>query len=78
MTGIIAEDITKKDVPVLYEMSKLDEALKLFEISDYNMLPVLDTDSGKLLGVVRQEEAFAYYRKQLNLYGSDQYESQKT
>ena len=78
LTGIIAEDITKKDVPVLYEMSKLDEALKLFEISDYNMLPVLDTDSGKLLGVVRQEEAFAYYRKQLNLYGSDQYESQKT
>ena len=78
LTGIIAEDITKKDVPVLYEASKLDEALKLFEISDYNMLPVLDTDSGKLLGVVRQEEAFAYYRKQLNLYGSDQYESQKT
>ena len=78
LTGIIAEDITKKDVPVLYETSKLDEALKLFEISDYNMLPVLDTSSGKLLGVVRQEEAFAYYRKQLNLYGSDQYESQKT
>ncbi len=78
LTGIIAEDITKKDVPVLYETSKLDEALKLFEISDYDMLPVLDTESGKLLGVVRQEEAFAYYRKQLNLYGSDQYESQKT
>ena len=78
LTGIIAQDITKKDVPVLYEFSKLDEALKLFEISDYNMLPVLDTDSGKLLGVVRQEEAFAYYRKQLNLYGSDQYESQKS
>jgi CIC family chloride channel protein len=77
LVGIIAEDITKKDVPVLYETSKLDEALKLFEISDYNMLPVLDTESGKLLGVVRQEEAFAYYRKQLNLYGSDQYESQK-
>ena len=78
LTGIIAQDITKKDVPVLYEFSNLDEALKLFEISDYNMLPVLDTDSGKLLGVVRQEEAFAYYRKQLNLYGSDQYESQKS
>jgi CIC family chloride channel protein len=78
LTGIIAKDITKKDVPVLNETSKLDEALKLFEISDYNMLPVLDTSSGKLLGVVRQEEAFAYYRKQLNLYGSDQFESQKT
>jgi len=28
--------------------------------------------------VVRQEEAFAFYRKQLNLYGSDQYESQRS
>ena len=77
LAGIIAEDITKKDVPVLDETSKLDEALKLFEISDYDMLPVLDSENGKLLGVVRQEEAFAYYRKQLNLYGTDQYESQK-
>ena len=78
LAGIIAEDITKKDVPVLDETSKLDEALKLFEISDYDMLPVLNTGSGILLGVVRQEEAFAYYRKHLNLYGSDQYESQKS
>ncbi|NHQ60353.1 chloride channel protein [Chlorobium sp. BLA1] len=78
LVGLIAEDIVKKDVPVLYETSKLDEALKLFEISDYDMLPVLDTNNGKLLGVVRQEEAFAFYRKQLNLYGSDQYESQRS
>ncbi len=35
------------------------------------MLPVIDSESSMLLGVVRQEEAFAYYRKQLNLYGSD-------
>ncbi len=35
------------------------------------MLPVLDSKSSQLLGFVRQEEAFAYYRKPLNLYGSD-------
>ncbi len=75
LVGLIAEDIVKKDVPVLYDTSQLDETLKLLEISDYYMLPVLDSKSGKLLGVVRQEEAFAYYRKQLNIYGSDQYES---
>ena len=77
LAGLIAEDIVKKDVPVLYDTTKLDEALKLFEITDFNMLPVLDDQSNMLLGVVRQEEAFAFYRKQLNLYGSDQYESQK-
>jgi chloride channel protein, CIC family len=71
LAGLIAVDITKKNVPVLYDTSKLDEALKLLEISDYDMLPVLDSKSSQLLGVVRQEEAFAYYRKQLNLYGSD-------
>ena len=75
LIGLIAEDIVKKGVPVLYNSTKLDEALKLFEITDYNMLPVLDSESGMLLGVVRQEEAFAYYRKQLNLYGSDPYEN---
>lgn len=77
LVGLIAEDIVKKDVPVLYDTTKLDEALKLFEITDFSMLPVLDDQSNMLLGVVRQEEAFAYYRKQLNLYGSDQHESQK-
>jgi len=78
LVGLIAADIVKKDVPRLYNTSKLDEALKLFEISDYDVLPVLDTRSSTLLGVVRQEEAFAYYRKQLNLYGSDQYEGARS
>jgi len=78
LVGLIAEDIVKKDVPVLYDTTKLDEALKLFEITDFNMLPVLDDKKDMLLGVVRQEEAFAYYRKQLNLYGSDLHESQRS
>ena len=62
----------------MYDTTKLDEALKLFEITDFNMLPVLDDQSNMLLGVVRQEEAFAYYRKQLNLYGSDHQEGNKS
>jgi chloride channel protein, CIC family len=77
LVGLIAEDIVKKDVPILFNTSKLDEALKLFEISDYDVLPVLDNRNSTLLGVVRQEEAFAYYRKQLNLYGTDQFDGQK-
>lgn len=78
LVGLIAEDIVRKNVPVLYATTKLDEALKLFEITDFNMLPVLDDKDNTLLGVVRQEEAFAYYRKQLNLYGSNQYEHPKS
>ncbi|MDP8305505.1 MAG: chloride channel protein [Candidatus Chlorobium antarcticum] len=73
--GLIAEDVVKKEVPVLYDSSKLDEALKFFEVADYtNVLPVISKRSGKLLGIVRQEEAFSYYRKQMNLYGSDSIE----
>lgn len=73
MPGLIADDVVKKDVPLLYDSSTLDEALKFFEIADYtNVLPVISKGSGKLLGIVRQEEAFSYYRKQMNLYGSDQ------
>uniref|UniRef100_Q3AQR7 Chloride channel, putative n=1 Tax=Chlorobium chlorochromatii (strain CaD3) TaxID=340177 RepID=Q3AQR7_CHLCH len=68
---LIADDIVNKNVPVLYTNSRLDEALKLFELSDYDILPVLDTKNNILQGVLRQEKAFASYRKQLNLYGSD-------
>jgi len=71
LTGIIAADIVRKEVPVLYDTSRLDEALKIFEITDYGILPVLSRKSSKLLGVIRQDEAFSYYRKQMNLYGSD-------
>lgn len=71
LTGIIAADIVSKEVPVLYDTSRLDEALKIFEITDYGILPVLSRKSSKLLGVIRQDEAFSYYRKQMNLYGSD-------
>ena len=69
--GLIAEDLVKKNVTVLYDNSKLDEALKVFEISDYTALPVISHSNGKLLGVVKQDEAFSYYRKQMNLIGTD-------
>ena len=73
-TGLIADDVVKKDVPVLSSNAKLDEALKLFEISDYTVLPVVDHESGRLLGILKQDEAFSYYRKQMNIYGSDRME----
>jgi len=74
-TGLIADDVVKKDVPVLSSTAKLDEALKLFEISEYTVLPVVDHESGRLLGILKQDEAFSYYRKQMNIYGSDRMES---
>jgi chloride channel protein, CIC family len=77
LIGKKAGDILKSDVPVLHENSKLDEALKLFEITDYDILPVLDSMSERLIGVVRQTDAFSSYRKQLNLMVSDNDESEK-
>lgn len=73
--GISAGDVVKKDVPFLADTAKLDEALKLFEISDYTMLPVIETESGRLVGIVKQDEAFSYYRKQMNIYSADRTES---
>ncbi|HHE08009.1 MAG TPA: chloride channel protein [Chlorobaculum parvum] len=70
-TGMIADDLVKKNVTVLYDTSKLDEALKIFEISEYSILPVVSSSSGKLLGILKQDEAFSYYRKQMNLIGEN-------
>lgn len=69
--GMIADDLVKKNVTVLYDTSKLDEALKIFEISGYSTLPVVEHHTGKLLGILKQDEAFSYYRKQMNLIGED-------
>jgi len=69
--GMIADDLVKKNITVLDDTSKLDEALKIFEISDYSVLPVVDHNTGKLLGILRQYEAFTWYRKQMNLIGED-------
>ncbi|NTU54217.1 MAG: chloride channel protein [Chlorobiaceae bacterium] len=70
-TGMIADDLVKKKVTVLYDTSRLDEALKIFEIADYSTLPVVANDTGKLLGILKQDEAFSYYRKQMNLIGEE-------
>ncbi|MBN1928360.1 MAG: chloride channel protein [Chlorobiaceae bacterium] len=69
--GMIADDLVKKNVTVLYDTSKLDEALKIFEISEYSTLPVVASGTGKLLGILKQDEAFSYYRKQMNLIGEN-------
>ncbi|NTW73811.1 MAG: chloride channel protein [Chlorobiaceae bacterium] len=70
-TGLIAEDLVKRNVTLLFESSKLDEALKIFELSDYTYLPVISSENNQLLGVIKQEDTFAYYRKQMNLIGTD-------
>ncbi|NTV25090.1 MAG: chloride channel protein [Chlorobiaceae bacterium] len=75
VTGLIAEDIVKKNVTVLYDTSKLDEALKIFEITDHSILPVVSSSNGRMLGVVRQDDTFSYYRKQMNLITTDENDS---
>lgn len=70
--GMIAEDLVRKNVTTLYDTSKLDEALKIFEITDYTYLPVVSSESGQLLGVVKQDDTFAYYRKQMNMIATDE------
>lgn len=77
-TGIRAEDIVKKNVTVLYDTSKLDEALKIFEITDYTYLPVISSSDGKLIGVLKQDETFSYYRKQMSFLTNDEIELPKS
>ncbi len=76
-TGITAEDIVKKNITALYDTSKLDEALKIFEITDYTYLPVVSSSDGKLIGVLKQDETFSYYRKQMSLLTTDDVELSK-
>lgn len=76
-TGITAEDIVKKDFTALYDTSRLDEALKIFEITDYTYLPVVSSTTGKLIGVLKQDDTFSYYRKQMSLLTTDEVDVSK-
>ncbi len=70
--GLLAADLVKTNVTMLLDTSRLDEALKIFEITDYTYLPVVSAQDGRLIGVVKQEDTFAYYRKQMNLIAADE------
>ncbi len=64
----LVRDIMVKDTPVLEEGDTLDKALKTFELSDLDTLPVVVArNSKKLIGIVRHEDALRRYRKEILL-----------
>ena len=64
----LVRDIMVKDTPLLEEGDSLDKALKTFELSDLDTLPVVAArDSKKLIGIVRHEDALRKYRKEILL-----------
>jgi len=67
---LIAEDIMVKNVPRLSPRDALDMTLKTFELSDFDMLPVLDGSSLEVVGLVDHEDALRRYRKEILLHSA--------
>jgi CIC family chloride channel protein len=54
-TSMITDDLVIKIVTILYDNSKLDEALNMLEIIAYKALTDISHNTGKLLGVEKRE-----------------------
>jgi len=67
-TTLLAVDIMMKNVSLLLERDSLDTVLKTFELTDIDILPVVDDQATrKLIGIVDQESALRRYRKEILL-----------
>ncbi len=60
----VAADIANKRFPLLRETENLEYAMQIFGKSDYDELPVVDEDSGELVGTVSRQDVINAYTKE--------------
>ncbi|MEA1923234.1 MAG: chloride channel protein [Pseudomonadota bacterium] len=62
---LIAADLATTGVPSVTMNSDLDQVMKLFGHTDHRELPILDPDSGELVGAIRQREVTEAYNREI-------------
>jgi CIC family chloride channel protein len=63
---LVAADLTRGNVTPLRPDQRLDTAMELFVENDLLALPVVDPDTGQLLGMVRRSEVAQTYLRELH------------
>ncbi len=62
---VIVEDIAVENIEPLRLDTDLSNVITMFAQKDYPELPVVDADSGKVLGLLRRQELLAAYNAKL-------------
>jgi len=62
---LIAADLATNTVPTVNLDSDLDQVMKLFGHTDYRELPILDEESGELVGAIRQRQLTEAYNREV-------------
>ncbi len=62
---LIAADLATNSVPTVNMDSDLDQVMKLFGHTDYRELPVLEEESGVLVGAIRQRQVTEAYNREV-------------
>jgi CIC family chloride channel protein len=64
---LVAEDIMVRDFDPILEDHTLDTVLRTFELTDADELPVLAAPDGRVVGMLRYEDALRRYRREVLL-----------
>ncbi len=62
---LVAADLATTGVPSVTMSGDLDQVMKLFGHTDHRELPILDPDSGELVGAIRQREVTEAYNREI-------------
>ncbi len=60
----VAADIANRRFPILRADDNLEYAMQIFSKSDYEELPVIDDDTGELIGTVSRQDVINAYTKE--------------
>ena len=62
---LVAADLATTGVPSVTMSGDLDQVMKLFGHTDHRELPILDPESGELVGAIRQREVTEAYNREI-------------
>jgi CIC family chloride channel protein len=60
----VAADIANRNFPELHEHDNLEYAMQIFAKSDYDELPVIDEETGELIGTLSRQDVINAYTKE--------------
>ncbi len=67
---LIAKDVMRHSIETIYEYQDGEQALKKLEFGDYEYLPVIHKESGKVIGIISKDTMINKYQKELFLQES--------
>lgn len=68
---LVAGDIMNSSLTFINDTDTCEKALKILESIDYELLPVIEKESGNFIGIITKEKIMHRYQKELLIYQNE-------